>query len=229
MDTAKLKSFAQNARRNLMSQTSDKIQRVLDINSLARRSNLQAVQALEAQIEKVGLDKVVDQVAYFWFNRLSALRFMDANGYTKSAVVSIAEGSAVPQILADAESGFIDLDIVDEKVSQKIFDLLQGRQTSLQPQEEAYGMLLVAACNYWYKTMPFLFQSAGDYTELLMPDNLLAQNSILSDLSKIIADDDCQDVEVIGWLYQYYISEKKDQVFEEMKKIVRGYLDLWYK
>jgi hypothetical protein len=96
--------------------------------------------------------------------------------------------------------------------------LLDGRTPSNNPQAEAYRLLLVHACNLWHGPMPFLFEEIDDYTELLMPEDLLSQTSILAELRKVMTEDACQDVEIIGWLYQFYISEKKDQVFAGLKK-----------
>ena len=93
-----------------------------------------------------------------------------------------------------------------------------GKAPSYDPQSEAYRLLVVAVCNYWNKAMPFLFERIEDYTELLMPDDLLSGNSILAYTREAMTPDACQDVEVIGWLYQFYISEKKDEVFDGLKK-----------
>ena len=133
-------------------------------------------------------------------------------------MVSPAEGQFQPEILADAKMGHIDEEMVSEATRQKIFTLLDGKTPSQDPQGEAYRLLVVAACNYWYSAMPFLFERIDDYTELLMPDDLLSGNSILAYTREALTPDACKDVEVIGWLYQFYISEKKDQVFADLKK-----------
>ncbi|MBC8270287.1 MAG: BREX-1 system adenine-specific DNA-methyltransferase PglX, partial [Rhodospirillaceae bacterium] len=93
-----------------------------------------------------------------------------------------------------------------------------GRSPSSDPQGEAYRLLLVASCNQWHGPMPFLFEKIDDYTELLMPEDLLSQTSILAELRDVMTEEACQDVEIIGWLYQFYISEKKDEVFAGLKK-----------
>lgn len=143
---------------------------------------------------------------------------MDVNRYNRIGIVSPAEGQFQPEILADAKMGHIDEDMVSEATRQKIFTLLDGKTPSQDPQGEAYRLLVVAACNYWYSAMPFLFERIDDYTELLMPDDLLSGNSILAYTREAMTPDACGDVEVIGWLYQFYISEKKDQVFADLKK-----------
>ena len=114
--------------------------------------------------------------------------------------------------------GHIDEEMVSTAIQARVRALLDGTAPSPDPQQEAYRLLVVAVCNYWQRAMPFLFEAIADYTELLMPDDLLSGNSILSYAREAMTPDACQDVEVIGWLYQFYISEKKDAVFEGLKK-----------
>src|SRR5690554_1265005 len=218
MDTAKLKKFAQAARSSLREQVEAKLKLVKQDDSAARREHPAAVKKLEETIREQGEEQVIERVAYIWFNRFCALRFMDVNRYTRIGVVSPAEGQFQPEILAEAKMGHIDEEMVHDKVRQQIFALLDGKAPSRDPQGEAYRLLVVAACNYWNKAMPFLFQRIDDYTELLMPDDLLSANSILTHTREAMTPDACEDVEVIGWLYQFYISEKKDEVFDGLKK-----------
>ncbi|RWM07957.1 BREX-1 system adenine-specific DNA-methyltransferase PglX [Mesorhizobium sp.] len=217
LDTPSLKKFAQAARRTLIRQVSAKLDQVLAESSAARREQPQAVKELEKEITNDGRDQVVERVAYTWFNRFSALRFMDANGYTRVRVVSPADGQTRPEILAEAAGGHIDEDVPDA-TRQKVSALLDGRSPSRDPQAESYRLLLVAACNGWHGVMPFLFEKIADYTELLMPDDLLSANSILAGMRGVMTEVACRDVEIIGWLYQFYISEKKDEVFAGLKK-----------
>ena len=218
MDTSKLKKFAQFARRTLGEQISAKLALVLSDGSAARRESAEAVKKLEDAIKKGGRDHVIERVAYTWFNRFCALRFMDVNRFTRIGVVSPAEGQFQPEILAEAKMGHIDEETVPAKARQKIAELLAGKTPSRDPQGEAYRLLIVATCNAWNQSMPFLFERIDDYTELLMPDDLLSGNSILAYTREAMTPDACADVEVIGWLYQFYISEKKDAVFEGLKK-----------
>ena len=213
MDTNALKKFAQAARNLLIDQVRSKLDMVLDPVSPARREHPQAMKELDAAIARDAKAQVIEQVAYTWFNRFTALRFMDANGYTTVGVVSPAEGQTRPEILAEAMAGNLP-----EGAPGSIAALLDGRTPSSDPQGEAYRQLLVHACNQWHGPMPFLFEELDDYTELLMPEDLLSQSSILFELRKVMTEDACQDVEIIGWLYQFYISEKKDQVFAGLKK-----------
>lgn len=212
MDTAKLKKFAQFARRSLIEQVSNKLKLVLAEESEARRENAEAVRQLEKQITETGEAQVIEKVAYIWFNRFCALRFMDVNRYTRIGVVSAAEGQSQPEILAEAKMGHIDEGMAPEKTRQQIFALLNGTAPSHDPQAEAYRLLVVVACNSWHRPMPSLFERIADYTELLMPGDLLSGNSILASTREALTPDACQDVEVLGWLYQFYISERKDQV-----------------
>jgi type II restriction/modification system DNA methylase subunit YeeA len=219
METTKLKRYAAHARKLLRDTVSTKLSFVLDANSSARRENPSAVKQLEDEISKTSKDQVIEKVAYIWFNRFVALRFMDANNYTKIKVVSPEPSQFQPSILADAKMGHIDDDIVkDAKTREKIQALLSNQTPSNDPQGEAYKLLVVAACNYYNHAMPFLFEKISDYTELLMPDDLLSGDSILAYTREAMTPDVCSDVEVIGWLYQFYIAEKKDEVFEGIKK-----------
>lgn len=218
MDTSKLKKFAQFARSSLIEQVGLKLDSVLTTDSLARRESTEAVKTLEKAIADNSREHVIERVAYIWFNRFCALRFMDVNRYTRVGVVSPAEGQFQPEILAEAKMGHIDEDMVPATVRQEIQSLLSGRTPSRDSQGEAYHLLVVAACRDWHRNMPFLFQHIDDYTELLLPDDLLSGNSILAYTREAMTPDACESVEVIGWLYQFYISEKKDQIFDGLKK-----------
>ena len=213
MDTNALKKFAQAARNLLIDQVTSKLDLVLVDGSAARRQHPQAMKDLDTAIARDGKSQVIEQVAYTWFNRFTALRFMDANGYTAVGIVSPAEGQTRPEVLAEAMAGNLP-----EGAPVEVAALLDGRTPSSDPQAEAYRQLLVHACNQWHGPMPFLFEEIDDYTELLMPEDLLSQTSILSRLREVMTADACRDVEIIGWLYQFYISEKKDQVFAGLKK-----------
>lgn len=218
MDTSKLKKFAQFARRILGEQVSAKLALVMSEGSAARRESTAVVKTLEDAVKSQGKDQVVERIAYTWFNRFCALRFMDVNRYTRIGIVSPAEGQFQPEILLEAKMGHIDQEMVPAKTQQLIADLLAGKSPSYDAQGEAYRLLVVAACNAWHQAMPFLFERIDDYTELLMPDDLLSGNSILTYTREAMTPEACEDVEVIGWLYQFYISEKKDAVFEGLKK-----------
>ncbi len=226
METAPLKSFATWARRELIAQVSARLTAVLAPASPERVENQRSVTMLERDIAAAGggakgKSAIADKVAYTWFNRIIALRFMDANGYTGIGVVSPAHGQQTgqPEILADAKHGSIDPAVVSNKRTlDTITGLLDGTRPSANSQGEAYTLLLAEYCRYWNRSMPFMFEREGDYAELLIPANLLAADSILSRAAAALSEEACRDVEVIGWLYQFYISERKDEVFAGFKK-----------
>ena len=226
METAPLKSFATWARRELITQVSARLTAVLAPASPERVENQRAVAVLEHDIAAAGggttgREAIVDRVAYTWFNRIIAFRFMDANGYTGTGVVSPAHGQQTgqPEILADAKRGNIDPAVVgNRRTLDTIIGLLDGTRPSTDAQGEAYTLLLAEYCRYWNRSMPFMFEREGDYTELLIPSNLLAADSILARAATALTEEVCRDVEVIGWLYQFYISERKDEVFAGFKK-----------
>ena len=218
MDTSKLKKFAQATRQELLEQVGSKLAFVLKPESPARREYPAVVNELEKAMSAHGKAALIDQVAYTWFNRFCALRFMDVNGYNRVGVVSPAEGQVQPEILAEAKSGVIDEDQINAQTTEKIRGLLNGSIPSPDAQSEAYRLLIVGSCNALYDRMPYLFERIQDYTELLMPDDLLSDNSILTKMREVMTADSCTDVEIIGWLYQFYISEKKDEVFAGLKK-----------
>ena len=227
MDTGPLKSFATSARTELIREVGARITAVLAQGSPERVEQPKAVSALVRAIAGAGGgDKgkahVADKVAYTWFNRIIALRFMDANGYTGIGVVSpAADQIGQPEVLAAAKRGQIDTTVVKGTSLATISGLLNGTRQPrprLDAQAEAYALLLADYCRFWNGAMPFMFEREGDYTELLIPANLLAGDSALSRSVTVLTEEVCQDVEVIGWLYQFYISERKDEVFAGFKK-----------
>lgn len=223
MDTSRLKKFAQFARRNLIEQVQSKLKLVLADESAARREHPKAVKDLEQKLnqfsnKKEGEEQLIEQVAYTWFNRFCALRFMDVNQYNRIMVLSPISGQFQPEILAEAKAGHLDDAVFNATAREKVQGLLSGSLPSRDGQAEAYRLMIVAVCNDYHRLMPFLFQRIEDYTELLMPDDLLSGNSILAYTREAMTPENCESVESIGWLYQYYISEKKDLVFEGLKK-----------
>jgi len=220
MDTGLLKGFAAGARVDLIKEVGARLDVVLAPGSVARAEAPGSVAALERAVGRDGREAVVDRVAYTWFNRIIALRFMDANGYTGVGVVSPEPGklSGQPQVLSDAKGGDFDADVVSAKTQATVTALLNNTRPSTDPQGEAYGLLLEAYCRFWNKAMPFMFEREGDYTELLMPTALLATDSVRDRAVRTLTDEVCGEVEVIGWLYQFYISERKDEVFAGFKK-----------
>ena len=171
-------------------------------------------QALIAEINDKGYKQVMEEVAYTWFNRFSALRFMEVNGYLPShvRVFTDEENNFRPQIITEAIH--LDLDGLD---MEKVYALKEAEKT-----EELYKYLLIVQCNALNAILPGMFQKLSDYTELLLPDNLLREGSVIQQMIELIPEEDWKDaVQIIGWLYQYYNSEKKDDVFAALKKNVK--------
>ena len=225
METAPLKSFATWARTTLIREVTARVGVVLAPGSPERVEQPKAVTDLEAAVNAAGGGErgraaVADRVAYTWFNRIIALRFMDANRYTGIGVVSPQAGveSGQPEILAEAKRGNVDSAIVGAKARELVTGLLNGTRRSGDPEGEAFPLLLTEFCRHWNRAMPFMFEREGDYTELLIPPNLLADDSVLSRAAKILTTDACRDVEVIGWIYQFYIEERHDEVLAGFKK-----------
>ena len=221
MDTNALKKFAQAARNLLIDQVTAQLDMVLADGAAARREHPNAIARLEAAAAN-NRQQVIEQAAYTWFNRFTALRFMDVTGLTNPRVVSPAADATRPEILAEAMTGNLP-----DRARPEIAEYLNGTRPAHDGQAEAYRQLLIHACNEWHGAMPYMFERADmldraeDYTELLIPDDLLSPDSILARLREVMTEDACQDVEIIGWLYQFYISEKKDQVFAGLKKNVK--------
>lgn len=227
MDKNAIKKYAVWARKELISRVAQKAQQygiteteMVDANAdsvngkVLSAEEMQQRRALIAQINEKGYQQVMEEVAYTWFNRFSALRFMDVNGYLPSHVrVFTDENNAFkPQILAEALH--LELDKLDK---DKVYALKETEQT-----EELYKYLLIVQCNALNSILPGMFQTIADYTELLLPDNLLREGSVIEQMISQIPEDNWQDaVQIIGWLYQYYNSEKKDEVFAALKKNVK--------
>lgn len=196
-NTSALKTFAQQTRKKLMGLVRTKLKFVLTADTAELRGQAQQIAKLQAEIKEKGENGVVEEVAYTWFNRVMALRYMDANGYNTPMVVTPAEGQSRPEILQEALGG-----VVDE-------DLHLTQQEKQLPEEQLYRRLLVAVCNYLNTSMPFLFERISDYTELLLPDDLLTMNSFITDIRNGMTNDDCQQLQIVGWLYQFYITDRK--------------------
>lgn len=164
------------------------------------------------RIQTSSFEQTIDYIAYSWFNRLCAIRYMECKGLLDHGrrVLSSADGSAgLPQILEECLD--IDLPGLD---SSRVAELkLDGNKD-----EELYRELLLAQCHALNQVMPLLFEQVSDESELLLPDNLTKTDSLIRDLVSSIPEEDWSDVQIIGWLYQFYISEKKDQVIGKVVK-----------
>jgi hypothetical protein len=218
MNTNNLKRFAQQARRKLLEQVAAKLEQVLHTDSAELREKAGALRKLQEEINHTSKEQVIEKVAYTWFNRLMALRFMDANDYQPLGVrvITPKDGYTLPEILDEAKQGQLPDELPVK--SQHIYDLLDGKIPSTNAQNEAYKELLIGACNHLNKVFRFLFERLNDYAELLLPDDLTSEFSIVQDMREGMTQEDCLQVEIIGWLYQFYISEKKDELINAKKK-----------
>ncbi len=228
MNKAKLKSYAPTARRDFMQAVTDRahffgisekeivpVEESGDVAIIGGRPFPRAVASqrrkLDARVKRYGFSQVMETVAYTWFNRFLALHYMELHGYLEHGfrVLSSTGSSNTPEILDHAAQ--LDLPGLNK---QKVTELkLDGNKDA-----ELYRILLVAQCNALHSAMPFLFEKIEDETELLLPDNLLHSDSLIRKLVTEIEEEDWQEVEIIGWLYQFYISEKKDQVIGKVVK-----------
>ncbi|MFI2818956.1 BREX-1 system adenine-specific DNA-methyltransferase PglX, partial [Vreelandella piezotolerans] len=171
-----------------------------------------AREALAAWVQRDSFTQAIEQAAYSWFNRLCAVRYMEIHGYLDHGrrVLSGAGGEAGQFQILD-ECLEVDLPGLD---TARVRELkLDGTQD-----ETLYRELLLAQCHALHEAMPFLFEPLDDASELLLPNNLTKTDSLIRELVEAIPEADWQDVEVIGWLYQFYISEKKDQVIGKVVK-----------
>lgn len=219
MNTNELKRFAREARIKLLDQVGRKLEYVITADTAELRGMSNQINDLRTQINKIGKEQLIEKVAYTWFNRLMALRFMDANGYNTPMVVTPIVGYLMPQVLQEAKAGNVEEGLqLDLK---RLNDLLDGKTQAADAQTEAYKLLLIASCNSLNSVMPFMFERISDYTELLLPDDLLSDYSIITDIRIGMTEEDCKQEELIGWLYQFYIADKKNEVFSDLKKNVK--------
>jgi SAM-dependent methyltransferase len=220
MDINALKKFAQGMRRDLISQMDTRIEYVLRSDDEYLRTHSNEKKKI-VELEKArGRAELVEEAAYLWFNRLAAFRYMDSRGYASPRLVSPRSGESQPELLSEIKQGRIPAEIVSRK---EYFDgILSGRIKAAQPDREVYKEALLGTCNAWASRMPWLFAKVDDWVSLLLPQDLLSQDSLVARMVEGISDADCAEgVEIIGWLYQFYISEKKDEVFALLKKNVK--------
>lgn len=191
--------------------------RVLSKEEKSERDTL--IATIEANSEKKdfakGFEIVMEEVAYTWFNRFIALRFMEVNGYLPShtRVFSDEMGKFNPQIVKEALT--LDIYGIDRL---KVSEMVQNNQT-----EELFKYLVILQCNALSKPMPRMFEKIANYTELLFPNGLLKKGSIIDRLVTDIPEDNwTEQVQIIGWMYQFYISKKKDEVFASKKTITKN-------
>lgn len=227
MDKSAIKTFAINARKKLLEQVKQKAfqigiteKEITELNEEAgyvilnnipqEKSFKDQRNKLKQEIQQKGYNQVMEEVAYTWFNRFIALRYMEVNNYLPTGVrvlSSLDPLKTEPDIICDALN--VDLP-VDRTV---IYDYQDHNDT-----EGLFKYLIIHQCNALNEILPFMFEKIADYSELLFPSYLLQEGSVVRELVTSIEEPDWQEVEIIGWLYQYYISEKKDEVFADLKK-----------
>ncbi|MFJ7668253.1 BREX-1 system adenine-specific DNA-methyltransferase PglX [Lysinibacillus sp. NPDC097195] len=233
MNKSALKKFATEARKELLERvelqarkigiTADSIQKATvetsdavfidgrQLSDIERRQRNKLIK----RIEEIGFNRVMEETAYTWFNRFIALRFMEVNDYlpTKVRVLSSYNAdSAEPDMMKEALSLDLDLD------KEYIYELKMANKT-----DELFKYLIKVHCNDLSTILPFMFDTNDDYKQILFPDGLLGTDSFVRQLTnrEIISESDWENVEIIGWLYQYYISEEKDEVFANLKKNIK--------
>ncbi|MFJ7371245.1 BREX-1 system adenine-specific DNA-methyltransferase PglX [Lysinibacillus sp. NPDC098008] len=233
MNKSALKKFAIEARKELLERVelqARKIGITADSNQKATVESSDAVfidgkqlsdverrqrNKLIKRIEEIGFDRVMEETAYTWFNRFIALRFMEVNDYlpTKVRVLSSYNvDSAEPDMMKEALSLDLELD------KELVYELKMANKT-----DELFKYLIKVHCNDLNRYMPFMFETIEDYKEILFPEGLLGTDSFVRQMTNpnVIAESDWESVEIIGWLYQYYISEEKDEVFANLKKNIK--------
>lgn len=231
MNTAKLKKYAPQARREFITAVSKQLNQLgiysdKQISEAKQEGSVLLIEgktfepsvknARERLVKKVqvmGYNQLVEQIAYTWFNRLCAIRYMEIHDYLGHGFRVLSH--------PDTPKGFEIIDHAQDAADELGLDRARIIELKLvgNKDEELYRELLLGQCHKLHEAMPFLFDALDDETELLLPDNLTRTDSILRGLVDGIPEEDWQQVEVIGWLYQFYISEKKDQV---MGKVVKS-------
>lgn len=230
MDKNNIKRFAVWARRELISRVSQRAM-IFDVredgwtdenadivnghvlSSKEKKQRQSLIKRIQS-FDNDGYRQTMEEAAYTWFNRFIAIRFMEVNGYlpTYIRVFTDEEGSFKPQILSEAMS--MDLDGLNKDY---VFSLKEANK-----EEELYKYLVITQCNALGKNLPMMFSKIEDYTELLFPDNILREGSVISEMVTLIPEEDWKDaVQIIGWLYQYYNAEPKDEVFANLKKNIK--------
>ena len=230
MDKNAIKKYAVWARRELIERVSQRamiygitVKDAGDPNAesinghLLSQAEKRQRQALIRNIKEKGYEQVMEEVAYTWFNRFAALRFMEVNGYLPShiRVFTNDAGEFKPQILAEAIH--LELDGLD---MNRVYELESANKS-----EELFKYLLIVQCNALNSILPGMFQRIDDYTELLLPDYLLREGSVIEQMVTTIPEEDWTDqVQIIGWLYQYYNTELFDAIFNgvDQKKSLKA-------
>lgn len=230
MNKSALKTFAISARKELLKKVEARAMKIgvtennliqadiessdaifIDGKQLSKEEEIQR-DKLIARINQIGFKQVIEEVAYTWFNRFTALRYMEVNEYLPTDVRVLSStnpDSAEPDMISDALSLELEID------KEYVYEMKLKNKT-----DELFKYLIIKHCNDLNRYLPFMFETIDDYTEILFPEGLLAKDSFILQMTniEIIPEDNWEKVEIIGWLYQYYISERKDLVIQAKKK-----------
>lgn len=193
--------------------TNDPAQESVNGRSLTAAEKNQRSQLI-ANIRQNGFTQTMEEAAYTWFNRFIALRFMEVNNYLPSHTRIFSDESGIfkPEVLSDAAN--VEIDGLDKEL---VLELLENQEN-----ERLYKYIIITQCNALNKGLPEMFEQIGGWTELLFPRNLLREDSVIAKMITEIPEEDWRDqVQIIGWLYQYYNTEPKDKVFADLKKNIK--------
>jgi len=225
VNTAALKTFAPAMRRQLLEAVGRKLDLLLTSQTPDTLSTYAKQIAELREQEEENREQLMERVAYTWFNRLCALRYLDARGWHPfgcKVLMPAAEGETQPELLKLMRAGSLPTELKAHTNEARLHGLIDGQippaVAGADPQREVYRELVLASCRSYHQLLPELFEGLDAASELLLPDDLLSEGSIAGGFRIAISDQDCEDVEIIGWLYQFYISEKKDQVIGKVVK-----------
>lgn len=230
MNKTAIKKFAVESRQKLIKSTIERLEELgITDNEVVELVELGGVYTVKAQtlteskkknrdtiiqkIQEKGYEPFVEEIAYTWFNRIIAIRYMEVNDYLPFRT----------RVLSSEVPGKVDPDIITE-IADHIEELELNRDKVIElkehnKQEELFKYVFIKVCNYFGQLLPVMFEQIEDYTELLLPSVMISNGSVIKDMIELVPEEDwTNQVEIIGWLYQYYISDKKDQVFADLKK-----------
>jgi hypothetical protein len=223
VNTAGLKTFAPAMRRQLLEAVGRKLDLLLHSQTPDTLSTYATQIAELREQEAENREQLLEQVAYTWFNRFSALRYLDARGWHPfgcKVLMPAGEDETQPELLKLMRTGSLPAELKQHTNEARLHGLLDGQIPTAIPgadsQGEVYRELVLASCRSYHHLLPNLFEKLDDATELLLPDDLLTEGSIAGGFRRNIEDKDCLDVEVIGWLYQFYISEEHARVIGKL-------------
>jgi hypothetical protein len=222
MNTSKLKRFAPACRTALIEQVEVKLDYVLTAQTPDLSEKADLLQDLRSALKTEGREALVERVAYIWFNRFAAFRHLDAHNWHpfKARLITSANADDVlPELLQQVRKGMLPEELKPFVSLERINQLLDGQLASANPQAEVQRLLVIGVSQYYAALQPGLFNKIDAFTELLLPDDLITEHSVVHGFATEISDADCAEVEVLGWLYQFYISEKKDAVMARKKAV----------